>query len=122
MGCSTRVVLSTSMPPVRRLLKENPPPPPVVGGWVRGVRENGLILPAPLTNFMFCRRKIFLMWVGGWVGRGWPAPPPPPMGGGGFRSEGCKQWGSTPPLDNRWSNGNAADATAQSALRRRPTV
>ena len=46
----------------------------------------------------------FLGGGGGGVGGG---------GGGGvksFRSEGSKQWGSRPPLDNPWSNGNAADA------------
>ena len=36
----------------------------------------------PASNFR-PRRKIFLMWVRGWVGRGWPgpqtAPPPPPV-------------------------------------------
>ena len=34
----------------------------------------------PLTDFTFCRRKIFLMWVG--VGGLAGAPPPPPPGGG----------------------------------------
>ena len=31
-----------------------------------------------------------LVWVGGWVGRGWPGPhmPPPPPGGGGV----SQQW------------------------------
>ena len=34
------------------------------------------------------------------------------VGGGvkSFRSEGSKQWGSRWPSDNRWSNGNTADA------------
>ena len=50
------------------------------------VPQIGLKFPAPLLNFMFCRRNSFLMWVGGWGG--WPgparapnpAPPPPPPG------------------------------------------
>ena len=33
---------------------------------------------APLTNFIFSRKKHFLMWVGGWVGQ-----PKTPEGGGG---------------------------------------
>ena len=60
-----------------------------VGGWVRGlekvcVPKISLKFPALLINFIFCPRQIFLMWVGGWVGRGWPGPqttnpPPPPV-------------------------------------------
>ena len=54
-----------------------------MAGWVRGqknvcVPKIGLKFPAPLINFIFCLRKILLMWVGGSVGRGWPSPPPPP--------------------------------------------
>ena len=46
-------------------------------------------------------------WGGGWGGGGVGG-----VGGGvkSFRSEGSKQWGSRPLLDNRWSNGNAAHA------------
>ena len=53
-------------------------------GWggVRGqkqvcVPKISLKLPAPLINFIFCLGKIFLVWVGGLVGRGCRPPPPP---------------------------------------------
>ena len=66
------------------MLEEKKPPPG--GGGVRGqkkvhVPKIGLKFPAPLINFIFLLRKIFLMWVGG--GMGWPGlarPPPPPLG------------------------------------------
>ena len=65
------------------------PPPRGGGGGVRGqkkvcVRNIGLNYPAPLINFIFCLRTIFLMCVGGWVGRlglASPRPPPPPPHG-----------------------------------------
>ena len=38
------------------------------------VPKIGLKFPAPLINLFFCQRKIFLMWVGGLVGQGWPGP------------------------------------------------
>ena len=53
-------------------LRRTTPPP---GGWVvRGpkkvcVPKIGLTFPAPLINFSFGLRKIFLMWVGGSVGQ-----------------------------------------------------
>ena len=49
----------------RRLLKETPPPP---RGWVGGPQKIALKFPAPLINFIFCRRKILLMWCG-WGGQ-----------------------------------------------------
>ena len=58
------------------------------GGWVRGqkkvcVPKIDLQVRAPLINFIFFRRKNFLMWVGGWVGqpksRGANLTPPPPQ-------------------------------------------
>ena len=54
-------------------LRRTPPAPP--RGWVGQrpkkfcVPEIGVKFPAPLINFIFCLRKNFLMWVGGWVGR-----------------------------------------------------
>ena len=34
------------------------------------VPKIGLKFPAPFINFIFCRRKIFLMWLGGLAGAG----------------------------------------------------
>ena len=59
----------------RLLLKEKTPRGG--GGGVRGqkklcvlcVPKIGLKFPVPLRNFIFRLRKLFLMWVGGWVGR-----------------------------------------------------
>ena len=53
--------------------------PKWVGGWVRGRKtvcgpQFGLELRVPFGPFVFCPRKIFQMWVGGGVGRGWPQP------------------------------------------------
>ena len=67
------------------------PPPPRGGGGVQRPKKNcvpkiGLQFPAPLTNFIFCLRKIFLMWVGGLarapnnprgVTKQWPGPDMP---------------------------------------------
>ena len=46
------------------------------GGCFAGHKEvcvpkRGLKCPAPSINFILFPRKIFLMWVGRWVGRGW---------------------------------------------------
>ena len=50
----------------RPLLRETPPPPSRgVDGWVRRQKKNsfefGLKVPAPLIDFIFRGRKIFLM-------------------------------------------------------------
>ena len=56
-----------------------------MGGGVRGQNEVfvpkiGLKFPAPLINFIFCRREIFLMsGGGGGVGRPGPAKAPTPL-------------------------------------------
>ena len=73
-------------PPPGAALPCPPPPPPLRllgGGGQRPkkitVLKIGLKFPAPLINFIFCRRKIFLM-LGGRAGlaRAPNTPPPPP--------------------------------------------
>ena len=58
-----------------------------VGGWGSEAKKKGCVpkidlkVPAPLNNFIFCRRTMFLKWVGGGgVGavQGPKQPPPPP--------------------------------------------
>ena len=56
-------------------------PLPQGGGWVcwrpkKFEPKIGL----KFHKFHFCPRKIFLMWLGGWVGRGWPGPQTTPQG------------------------------------------
>ena len=71
----------------RLLLKDPRRTPPPLFQRPPGQRQKkvcvpkiGLKFPVHLINFVFCRRKSFLMWVGGWVGRGWPGPQTtPPM-------------------------------------------
>ena len=43
-----------------------------------GVPKIGPKFPAPLTHFIFCRRKILLVWVGESAGAVARAPNPPP--------------------------------------------
>ena len=64
----------------------------LLSGWVGQrpkkvcVPKIGLKFPAALINFIFCRRKFFLMWAGGGGSAGAgqgpkqspPSPPPPP--------------------------------------------
>ena len=46
---------------------------PPWGGGVSEAKKKFVYLKSA-SNFLFGPRKIFLMWVGGWVGWGWPGP------------------------------------------------
>ena len=43
------------------------------------ITETSLLFSLCSGNLTFPLRKIFLMWVGGWVGRGWPGPQMTPL-------------------------------------------
>ena len=71
----------------RLLLEEKPPPGGGGGSEAKKIflYPNRPQISGPLINFIFCRRKIFLMLGGGGVGRPGlaraPNPPPPPFKG-----------------------------------------
>ena len=60
------------------------------------VSETRVKFPASLIVFVFLLRKLFLVWVGGWVGRAragqGPKPHPPLWGGVPHRRFGMTAW------------------------------